>query len=1226
MTTRQRLDDLASRRILVLDGAMGSMVQRFGLTEAEFRGEAFKDHPRSLKGCNDLLCLTRPGVVAALHQAYLRAGADIIETCTFNATAVSLAEYGLADQAYAINEAAARIARESADRYSTPEKPRFVAGSIGPTGKAASLSPSVDDPGARSIRWDELVAAYRSAARGLLDGGVDILLVETVVDTLNGKAALYAVAQENDRGVPLMVSGSIVDASGRTLSGQTVEAFYASVAHAGAWSVGLNCSLGAAALRPNVAALSAVAGEWVSAHPNAGLPNRFGQYDESPDATAAQIEAFLSDGLVNIVGGCCGTTPAHIAAISLAAAKYQPRRRPVRPAKAVLSGLEPLDLALGFVDIGERTNVAGSKKFLRLVKDGQFDAALAIARDMVAAGAGIIDVCMDDALLDAGAAMVRFLELAMAEPEIARVPVMVDSSRWEVIEAGLKCLQGRSVVNSISLKEGPAKFRERALAARSYGAAVVVMLFDEAGQADSYERKIAVAGRAWKELLEAGLAPTDVIFDPNVLAVATGLPEHDSYALDFIRACAWITANCPGAGISGGVSNLSFSFRGQDSVREALHSVFLRHAVAAGLSMAIVNPAGLVSYEDLDPELRDLAEDVVLARRADAAERLLRWAEGHKADAQAPGAAVAAEAWRSWPADERIAHALVKGIDDFIAGDVLEVRPRFAKTVDLIEGPLMRGMNLVGERFGAGQMFLPQVIRSARVMKRAVAALEPFLQAEKAAALAAGDAAAARRPKVVLATVKGDVHDIGKNIVGVVLACNGFDVVDLGVMVPAETILAANETERADQVGLSGLITPSLDEMAGFARELEARGLTLPLLIGGATTSEAHTALRIAPGYSGPAVYVKDASRASAIARSLLSATERPRFLEKLDADYRAAAARHERIAARTDHLALDAARANKPRLDWTKAQATPPRRTGLIELGDYPLEALVPFIDWSYFFYAWDLGHGFASVLDDPIKGEAARKLYADAQALLADIVAAKRLRASGVVGFFPAAAEGDDLVVYAEPAVPAAARREIGRFSFPRNQERKLAGGANPCLADFVAPAASGLDDWVGLFAVGAGFGLEELAAEYTAKGDDYSALLAKTLADRLAEAMAEAVHERVRKEFWGYAPDEKLGTAELFAGRYRGIRPAFGYPACPDHADKRLAFRLLEAETRCGFALTETAMMKPAASVCGLYFAHPAAYYFGCGSLQADQLADWAARKGIGVNEAAARSGRI
>ena len=1242
MTTRERLDAIAAERVLVLDGAMGTMVQKFGLSEEDFRGSRFASHPKPLRGCNDLLVLTRPEVVASIHEAYLRAGADIIETDTFNANAISLADYGLEAFAYEINAAAAKLARESADRFSTSEKPRFVAGVLGPTSKTASLSPDVNDPGARGASWDELVACYRENVRGLLDGGADLLMVETIFDTLNAKAALFAIGDVLDErasagfsgDVPLMISGTIVDAAGRTLSGQTVEAFHASIVHARPWSVGLNCSLGAERLRPHVEALAAIAPSLTSAHPNAGLPNRFGQYDESAETMAAFVETFLGDGLVNIVGGCCGSTPAHIAAIAEVAAKHPPRARPVLPKRLILSGLEPLAADAGFIDVGERTNVSGSKKFLRLVKEGRYDQALSVARAMVEAGAGIIDVCMDDAMLDAKEAMVRFLNLALADPEIARVPAMADSSRWEAIEAALKCLQGKGVVNSISLKEGEAEFLRRAGLARRYGAAAVVMLFDERGQADSYERKIEVAGRSYRLLTGSGFPGEDIVFDPNVLAVATGIPEHDRYALDFIRACSWIKENCPGASISGGISNLSFSFRGNDVVREAMHAVFLKHATAAGLSMGIVNPASLVNYDDLDAELRELAEDVVLARRPDASERMLAKAvelkdAAERSGGKADGAPAAADAWRALPVEERIFHALVKGIDEFIEPDVLEIRPRFGRALEVIEGPLMRGMNEVGDRFGSGRMFLPQVIRSARVMKRAVAALEPFLQAEKAAGAATAEASGGPAPKsgggkILLATVKGDVHDIGKNIVGVVLGCNGYDVVDLGVMIPADEILEAAVREKADIVGLSGLITPSLDEMVHVAREMKRRGFTLPLLIGGATTSDAHTALRIAPEYSGSTVYVKDASRAAAVVRALLSDADRPRFLEKIDADYRAAAERHEKLERRTESLSLQAARGNPVRIDWASADLPVPREAGVLDLGDYELERLVPFIDWSYFFYTWDLGHGFERILNDPEKGEAARRLYDDALALLDRIVREKLLRPRGVIGFFPAASFGDDIALYD----PAAGRsgREIARFCFPRSQDRKLAGGPNPCLSDFIAPSGSSREDWLGLFALTAGHGLDDIVAERTGAGDDYGAILAKSLADRLAEAFAEEVHARVRKEFWGYAREEQLSLPEILEGRYRGIRPAFGYPACPDHTDKSIAYDLLDAAERCGMDLTDSFMMTPAASVCGMYFANPASFYFGAGRLGDDQIQDWAARKGIDARTALKRSGRL
>lgn len=1243
MTVREQLDALAAKRILLLDGAMGTMIQKFGLTETDFRGTEFLSHPKPLLGCNDILSITKPGVIASIHQAYLRAGSDIIETNSFNANAISLADYDLEAYAYDISRAAAQVARDSADLYSTPDRPRFVAGVLGPTSKTASISPDVNDPGSRSVTWDELEAAYYDNARGLLDGGADILMIETIFDTLNAKAAIAAIqrlfeerASSGFPEVPLMISGTIVDAAGRTLSGQTVEALSVSVLHAKPWSIGLNCSLGAERLYPHVAALAEIAPCLVSAHPNAGLPNRFGQYDESAQAMAGFIEAFLRDGLVNIVGGCCGSTPAHIAEIARMAAHYSPRVIPELPCKTVLAGLEPLvvDPAIGFIDVGERTNVAGSRKFLRLIKEDRYDEALSIAREMVEAGASIIDVCMDDALLDAPGAMQKFLNLAMADPDIARVPVMVDSSRWEAIEAGLKCLQGKGIVNSISLKEGEAEFIRRSRIARRMGAAVVVMLFDERGQADSYARKIEVAGRSYALLIQDGMRGEDIIFDPNVLAIATGIPEHDRYALDFIEACRWIRENCPGAKISGGISNLSFSFRGNDLVREAMHAVFLKYAIEAGLTMAIVNPAGLVPYDELEPRLREAAEDVVLARRTDAPERLLSLALELKeavdtsqgsaapggAGAVKAGTAVDKNAWRSLPVEERLQYALVKGIEDHIESDVLEARAHFARSLDVIEGPLMKGMNEVGDRFGAGKMFLPQVIRSARVMKKAVAVLEPYIQEEKLA-----DAKPVGAAKIIMATVKGDVHDIGKNIVGVVLGCNGYEVQDLGVMIPSDEIAEAIIREKADMVGLSGLITPSLDEMVHTVRELERRGIHIPILIGGATTSEAHTALRIAPVYSGPVVYVKDASRAAAVVRSLLSETEKARFLEQLEASYAEAVARHEKIQDRIELIPLEQARSNRIKTDWSRIELVEPRRKGLVSLQNFPIETLVPFIDWSYFFYGWDLGHGFERILNDSEKGEAARKLYQDAQALLERIVSEKILTAHGVAGFFPALSQRDDIILY-KPENSPASGTPIARFSFLRNQEKKLAGGFNPCLSDFIAPEDSGRTDWIGLFAVTAGHGLEAFVADCKARGDDYTALLAASLADRLAEAFAEKLHTMVRTELWGYVSEENLSSKDLFESKYRGIRPAFGYPACPDHHDKRIACMVLEAEQRCGIKLTESSMMQPAASVCGMYFAHPASYYFGVGQVGDEQITDWAKRKGISAEEARSRLGRF
>lgn len=1240
MKIREQLDRLAEERILILDGAMGTMIQSFGLEEKDFRGTRFKDHPSPLTGCNDILCLTKPEVISSIHQAYLQAGADIIETCSFNANRLSLEDYHLSELAYEINVAAARIAREAAERYSTPEKPRFVAGILGPTSKTASISPDVNDPALRDVTWDDLETAYYESARGLVDGGAQLLMVETIFDTLNAKAAVAAIlrlteeraAQGLESDIPIMISGTIVDASGRNLSGQTVEALYISLKHAKPWSFGLNCSLGADKLYPHVAALADVADCWVSAHPNAGLPNQFGQYDETPITMASHIDAFLQNSLVNIVGGCCGSTPAHIAEIARIASQYAPRKRKETDRRTWLSGLEPLcvDRKNGFIDVGERTNVAGSRKFLRLIKEKKYEQALQIAREMVESGAAIIDVCMDDALLDAAYEMELFLRDALSDPAIARVPIMLDSSRWDVLERGLKCLQGKGIVNSLSLKEGETVFLERAQKVHRYGAAIVVMLFDEIGQADTYERKIAVADRSYHLLVKAGIPPEDIIFDPNVLSIATGIPEHDRYGLDFIRACGWISQRFPRCQISGGISNLSFSFRGNDTVREALHAVFLKYAIEAGLSMGIVNPATLRPYEELDPELREAAEDVLFLRQVEATEKLLKLAEkmrdatsgkdGGNIPSGSRGSSDSSSVsnWRELPLEERVVYALVKGIDEYIEEDVLELRKHYRRSLEIIEGPLMKGMNEVGDRFGSGRMFLPQVIRSARVMKKAVAVLEPFIQEEKL--LDANGKNQKEQKKIVLATVKGDVHDIGKNIVGVVLGCNGYEIIDLGVMVPTETILERARKETAAAIGLSGLITPSLEEMVRTAREMERQGFTIPLLIGGATTSEAHTALRIAPEYSGPVVYVKDASRAAGVVRSLLSDQERPRFLEKLDSAYQEARLRHEQLQKKTPLISLQEARYNKLATNWSSFSIHKPRNPGIHVFQEYPIKEIIPYIDWSYFFYSWDMGHGFESVLSDPEKGETARRLYEEAQNMLALIVEQTLLQARAVIGLFPAASQEDDILIFNN------AGKEIGRFSFLRNQEKKGLGRPNLCLADFIAPAETGLTDWIGLFVLSTGFGLEELQAHYKAQQDEYRALLAQSLADRLAEAFAEALHQRVRKYLWAYSPEENLTPEECIKGNYQGIRPAFGYPACPDHFDKQLVFSLLDAEKHCGIHLTESAMMVPSASVCGMYFSHPASYYFGVGRIGEDQLADWAQRKGLDIETAHKRLGPI
>ena len=1199
MTTLDALRPLLDRRILILDGAMGTMIQRAGITEADIRGDRFADWPESLAGANDLLCLTQPDAIAGIHRQYLEAGADVVSTNTFNAQAISLADYDLGDLAYELNVEAARLARAACDEVATDDKPRFVAGSIGPMNRTLSLSPEVEDPGFRAVTFDEVKDAYATQIRGLVDGGADVLLVETIFDTLNAKAAVVAL-REHLRATgslpPVMISGTIVDQSGRTLVGQTVEAFHTSLAHApNLLCFGLNCALGSAQMRPFLEELAAATPAYVSLYPNAGLPNELGGYDEGPDFMAEQARAYAEEGLLNLVGGCCGTTPEHVRAMAEAVRDLPPRRpsEPTRTFRA--AGLETLTIRpeTNFVNIGERTNVTGSRRFARLIKEDDYDEALSVAAQQVEAGAQMVDVNMDEGMLDSAAAMQRFLLLAMAEPDIARVPVVVDSSKWDVIEAGLKCVPGKAVVNSISLKEGEDAFRQQAERARDYGAAVIVMAFDEDGQADTLERRIEVCGRAYRILTEeVGIPAEDVVFDPNIFAVATGLEEHRRYAIDFLEATRWIKENLPHARVSGGVSNLSFSFRGNEPVREAMHSAFLYHAVRAGMDMGIVNAGQLAVYDDLDPELREAVEDVLFDRRDDATERLVDLAEGYR-DAGGLGAEAETAAWRSGTVEERLSHALVKGVTDHVEADTEEARLKYPRPLDVIEGPLMAGMNRVGDLFGSGKMFLPQVVKSARVMKRAVAYLTPFIEAEQVEAKA--------RTKVLMATVKGDVHDIGKNIVGVVLGCNGYDVVDLGVMVPSQTILDAAKEHAVDAIGLSGLITPSLDEMVHVAKEMERAGLKLPLLIGGATTSKLHTAVKVAPHYSGPAVHVLDASK-SVPAVSSLVGEGRDAYAQGVADDY---AAVRERYAARQRTLTLlpiEEARANRQQVAFDDLPA--PR-----DLGVHPFEASVgelrEWIDWGPFFIAWELRGGFPQILDDPDKGEAARKLYDDAQALLDEIERDGLLTPKAVVGLFPARADGDDLRL----------DTEVGEVTLHtlRQQTQKTPGKPNRALADFVAPEG----DHLGAFVVTV-HGAEALAAEARAQHDDYRAILAQSLADRLAEAFAEKLHAHVRREAWGYAPDEALSDAEILRERYCGIRPAPGYPAQPDHTEKVALFDVLDAEHHTGAGLTEHLAMTPPATVCGIYFAHSDAAYFNVGPLGRDQVEDYAARKGMPVEE--------
>jgi 5-methyltetrahydrofolate--homocysteine methyltransferase len=1215
--SKPRLRELLEERILLLDGAMGTMIQSYRLSEEDFRGERFRDHPVPLKGNNDLLCLTRPDVVGEIHRGYFEAGSDIVETNTFNSQRISQSDYGTQHLVREINVAAARIAREAADEFTSrdPSRPRLVCGILGPTNRTASISPDVSNPAFRNVSFDELVEAYAEQADALLEGGADVLMVETIFDTLNAKAALFAISEVLHRrgaDVPVMISGTIVDRSGRTLSGQTVEAFWYSVRHADPVSIGLNCSFGARDLRPHVVELARIADVPVSCHPNAGLPNAMGAYEETPEEIAATIGEFARSGLVNIVGGCCGTTPAHVRAMAEAVRGVPPRALPEVPRRLRLAGLEPLVFRpdLLFANIGERTNVTGSRQFAKLVLAGDYEGALAVAREQVESGAQMIDVNMDEAMLDSKRAMTTFLSHIASEPSIARIPVMIDSSKWEVIEAGLKCLQGKGVVNSISLKEGEEAFVEHARRVRRYGAAVVVMGFDEQGQADTVERKVQICTRAYRILTErVGFPPEDIIFDPNVFAVGTGIPEHNGYAIAYLEAARRIRETLPHCHVSGGVSNLSFSFRGSPAVRRAMHSAFLYHAIKAGMTMGIVNPGHLAVYDDIPPQLRDAVEDLLFNRRGDATERLLAMAASLGGETRE--AAESAE-WRGWPVERRLTHALVEGITDHIEEDVEEARQKLGRPIGVIEGPLMDGMNVVGDLFGAGKMFLPQVVKSARVMKKAVAYLVPFLEAERAAGGAAGRSAG----RIVIATVKGDVHDIGKNIVGVVLRCNNYEVIDLGVMVPAQVILDTARREGADAVGLSGLITPSLEEMVHVAREMERESFELPLLIGGATTSRVHTAVKIAPAYHGPVVHVLDASRSVGVVSSLLSTDRRRAFAEEVRAQYVRVREDYEARRAEAQLVPIADARANKVAIEWDGYRPPAPRTAGIVALDDCPLAELRRYVDWTPFFQAWELRGHYPDILEDPTVGEQARTLLSDAQRLLERLVAERRIRARAVLGLFPANSVGDDdIEVYTDQA-----RRGLRAvLRNLRQQSARRDGRPNACLADFVAPLESGLPDYLGAFAVSAGFGVDELASEFENQHDDYQALLTKALADRLAEALAEWLHQRVRREFWGYAPDEALDNEALIKERYRGIRPAPGYPACPDHTEKRVIWDLLGVEERTGMTLTESFAMWPAASVSGWYFAHPGAYYFGVGKIGRDQVEDYARRKGMDVREA-------
>ncbi len=1210
------IQDILKQRILVIDGAMGTMIQQYQLEEADYRGERFEDWPSDIKGNNDILSITRPDVVEAIHLAYLEAGADIIETNTFSGTRIAQADYGMEAYAYEINLEAAKIAKKAAEAVSAkqPERPRFVAGAIGPTNRTASISPDVNDPGYRAVTFDELCEAYYEQAKGLLEGGADLFLIETVFDTLNAKAALFAIDRLHEdygRALPVMVSGTITDASGRTLSGQTAEAFWISVSHMPLLSIGLNCALGAEEMRPHVEALSDIANCFISAYPNAGLPNEFGEYDQEPEEMRNYIREFAESGFVNIIGGCCGTTPEHIQLMAEAVAGLPPREVPEPPTFTCLSGLEPLIIRpeTNFVNVGERTNVTGSRKFARLIKSGAYDEALSVARHQVEGGAQIIDVNMDEGLLDSEKAMKDFLNLLMAEPDIAKLPIMIDSSKFSVIEAGLKCVQGKCIVNSISLKEGEAAFIEQARTVRRYGAAAVVMAFDEDGQADTIERKVDICERAYRILTQqVGFRPQDIIFDPNIFAVATGIEAHNDYAVNFIEATRQIKARCPGAMVSGGVSNISFSFRGNNVVREAMHAAFLYHAIRAGMDMGIVNAGMIEVYDDIPDDLLERVEDVLFNRREDATERLTEFAESVKGDG---GRTLKKDdSWRELELEPRITHALVRGITDYIEADVEEARQQLPSPLNVIEGPLMDGMNVVGDLFGEGKMFLPQVVKSARVMKKAVAYLTPYIEAQKAA----GEDSA--KGRVLLATVKGDVHDIGKNIVGVVLGCNNYEIIDMGVMVPADKILAKAKEVGADIIGLSGLITPSLDEMVHVAKEMERQGFTIPLLIGGATTSKTHTAVKVEPQYSGPVVHVLDASRSVSVVSNLLSKEEgqRSNYVLDIRQEYeRVRELRGNRKSNKKYHT-LKKARTHQLDLEWEQP-APVPQQLGIQVFEDYAIEELTEYIDWTPFFTSWQLKGKFPAILEDEVVGTEAQKLYNDARSMLRQIIDEGWLQAKAIFGLFPANRTGSETVtVYADE------KREEAKavFQFLRQQRQKAPGQPNLSLSDYIRPAEHG-PDYMGAFAVTAGAGIEDHVKRFEAEHDDYHAILLKALADRLAEALTERLHQRVRQEFWGYAPKECLDNNALIAEKYEGIRPAPGYPACPEHTEKGTLWQLLQVEEHIGISLTESYAMYPAASVSGYYFAHPASKYFGLGRVSKDQVEDYAKRKGFTVEEA-------
>ena len=1214
------LESLFAQRILILDGAMGTMIQTYKLTETDFRGQRFADFPHDLKGNNDLLTLTQPDIIRAIHSGYLEAGADIVETNTFNSNAVSMADYHMQDLVYELNFAAAKLARGAAQIFEEkmPEKPRFVAGVIGPTTKTASISPDVNDPGFRGITYDQLVVDYTESIRGLIDGGVDILLVETIFDSLNAKAALFAIDQYfENHGIrlPIMISVTITDASGRTLSGQTPEAFWNSVSHTQPLSVGINCALGAELMRPYIEELAGVANVYTSVHPNAGLPNPLSEtgYDESPEYTANQIKGFAQSGFVNIVGGCCGTTPAHIKAIAHAVADLAPRKIPDIPKKLRLSGLEPLNIGDDslFVNVGERTNVTGSRAFARLILNGDFAEALNVARSQVENGAQIIDINMDEAMLDSQKAMVTFLNLVAAEPDICKVPIMLDSSKWTVIESGLKCVQGKSIINSISMKEGEAEFIHHAKLARRYGAAVIVMAFDEQGQADTLQRKVQICTRSYHLLVAMGFPPEDIIFDPNIFAIATGIEEHNNYGVDFIEATRIIKQTLPYAKVSGGVSNVSFSFRGNEPIREAIHTAFLYHAIRAGMTMGIVNAGQLGVYSDIPAELLEKVEDVILNRRTDATERLVEFAENFKGQKKEQ---IEDLAWRNEPLQQRLTHALVKGISTYIVEDTeaarVEIEKQGGRPIQVIEGPLMEGMSVVGDLFGAGKMFLPQVVKSARVMKQAVAHLLPFIEAEKKLS---GDSKP--KGKIVIATVKGDVHDIGKNIVTVVLQCNNYEVINMGVMVPSAQILDMARREKADIIGLSGLITPSLEEMAHVAKEMQREGFTIPLLIGGATTSRVHTAVKIAPHYEGSTVWVPDASRAVGVCSNLLSQDLQARYVQEIKDEYEKVRNQHKNKKGPAKLLTLAEARVNAFKTDWENYQPYQPELIGIRTLNNYPLEKIVPYVDWTPFFQAWELAGRYPDILKDEVVGETASQLFRDAQVMLKKIVEQKWLSANAVIGLFPANSVGDDIEIYTDQT-----RSKIAMtYHCLRQQDQKPSGKPNRCLSDFIAPKETGIQDTIGLFAVGAGFGIDERIKAFEEANDDYSAIVLKALADRLAEGFAEHMHARVRREFWGYAKDENLTNGQLINEEYRGIRPAPGYPACPDHTEKGALFAVLSATENAGIVITESFAMVPTAAVSGFYFSHPESTFFAVGKIGKDQVEDYAKRKGWTLEEA-------